>query len=41
VLGISGDRVRALNDLCEITGITPILLGPESANRIPPIWERV
>jgi L-fucose isomerase len=41
VLGISGDRVRALNNFCEIAGITPILLGPGSANRIPPIWERV
>ncbi|MFH1006587.1 MAG: fucose isomerase [Candidatus Latescibacterota bacterium] len=41
VLGITGDRVRALNNLCEIAGITPILLGPRNATRIPPIWERV
>ena len=41
VLGISDDRVRALNYLCEITGITPVILGPEGQERVPPIWERV
>jgi L-fucose isomerase len=41
VLGISGDVVRALNYVCEITGITPVILGPEGAARSAPIWERV
>ena len=41
VLGIAGDCVQALNYLCEITDITPVILGPEGAERVPPIWERV
>lgn len=41
VLGIAGDCVRALNYLCEITGITPVILGPEGTKRVAPIWERV
>jgi L-fucose isomerase len=40
VMGTSGDQVRALTNLCEITGINPIVFGPEAANRITPIWER-
>jgi L-fucose isomerase len=39
--GVTGDRVRALNYLCEIAGITPIIAGPEGKQRIAPIWERV
>jgi L-fucose isomerase len=41
VMGTVGDRVRALTYLCEIAGITPIVLGPEGADRLPPIWELV
>ena len=41
VLGVEGDRVRALTYLCEIAGITPIILGPRAKERIAPIWERV
>lgn len=41
VMGIAGDKLRALTYLCEITGITPIVLGPEGADRLPPIWELV
>ncbi|MGI5916839.1 MAG: L-fucose/L-arabinose isomerase family protein [Anaerolineae bacterium] len=41
VMGTVGDRVAALTYLCEIAGITPIVLGPEGADRITPIWERV
>jgi len=41
VLGTAGDRVRALTYLCEMAGITPIVLGPEGEKRIPPIWERM
>jgi L-fucose isomerase len=41
VMGTMGDQVAALTYLCEITGITPVVLGPEGANRIAPIWERV
>lgn len=36
VQGVPGDRVRALTMLCEICGITPIVLGQD---RLPPIWE--
>ncbi|MHB9033299.1 MAG: L-fucose/L-arabinose isomerase family protein [Anaerolineae bacterium] len=41
VLGTMGDQVRAMTYLCEITGITPIVFGPDGAKRIAPIWERV
>jgi len=41
VMGTVGDRVRSLTYLCEIAGITPVVLGPEGADRIAPIWERV
>ena len=41
VLGTSGDYVRTLNYLCEIAGITPVILGPENAARPVPIWERI
>lgn len=41
VMGIPGDRVRALNYFCEISGITPVILGPEGKDRPAPIWERV
>jgi len=41
VLGVPGDHVAALNYLCEITGIAPVILGDAGAARIPPIWERV
>jgi L-fucose isomerase len=38
VQGVVGDKVRALEYLCEISGITPIVAGRD---RIPPIWEIV
>jgi len=41
VQGVPGDRVRALVNACEISGIKPIVLGPRGKDRIPPIWERV
>ena len=41
VTGTVGDRVRALTYLCEMAGIVPVVLGPEGADRIIPIWERV
>ena len=41
VLGAPGNLVAPLNYLCEITGITPVILGADGAKRIPPIWERV
>jgi L-fucose isomerase len=40
-IGMVGDHVRSLNYLCEITGITPVILGKAAKNRIPPIWERM
>lgn len=41
ILGVAGNYVRPLIYLCEITGVEPIVLGPEAQKRIPPIWERV
>jgi L-fucose/D-arabinose isomerase len=41
VLGVIGDKVQALNYLCEISGIKPIILGEDGANRVTPIWERM
>lgn len=41
ILGIAGNVVRPLTYLCEIAGVTPIILGPESERRIPPVWERI
>ena len=39
VIGTTDDRVRSLIYLCEMTGITPVVLGPEGEHRLPPIWE--
>ncbi|MEN6521921.1 MAG: hypothetical protein ABFD46_12325 [Armatimonadota bacterium] len=39
--GVSGNVVQELNYFCEITGITPIILGSAGESRIKPIWERV
>lgn len=41
VQGAPGDLVQPLVYLCEMTGITPVLLGDRGKERIPPIWERV
>jgi len=41
ILGVAGNVVRPLIYLCEMAGVTPIVLGPESERRIPPIWERI
>jgi len=41
ILGVAGNVVRPLTYFCEIAGVTPIILGPESERRIPPIWERI
>lgn len=41
ILGVEGDQVRTLNYLCEIAGITPIILGPSAQKRSVPIWEQV
>ena len=41
VMGTVGDQVRSLTYLCEIAGITPVVLGPEGAERLKPIWELV
>jgi len=41
VLRRTGDRVRALTYACEIAGVTPVILGPEAAERPLPIWERI
>jgi L-fucose/D-arabinose isomerase len=41
IQGVPGNLVRPLNYLCEITGITPVILGQDGKDRIPPIWERI
>ncbi|MFQ6133457.1 MAG: hypothetical protein ACE5R4_15550, partial [Armatimonadota bacterium] len=41
VLGVAGNVLRPLVYLCEIAGITPVVLGEDGKDRIPPIWERV
>jgi L-fucose isomerase len=41
VIGVPGDRVRALTYACEISGIAPVVLGSRGEERIAPIWERV
>jgi len=41
VLGVAGNLVRRLVYLCEIAGITPVVIGEDGRSRIPPIWERV
>jgi len=41
VQGAPGNLVQPLVYLCEIAGITPIVLGPDGEKRIAPIWERV
>jgi len=41
ILAVEGDHVEALTLLCEIAGITPIILGERGKERIPPIWEQV
>lgn len=39
VMGVAGDKVEALNYLCEIAGITPIILGSRGKKRLQPLWE--
>ncbi|HIE08359.1 MAG TPA: hypothetical protein EYP65_00750 [Armatimonadetes bacterium] len=39
ILGVEGDRVRPLVWLCEMAGITPVVLGEAGKERIAPIWE--
>jgi len=41
VLGMAGDCIRVLTYLCEISGIVPLILGPEGKERIQPLWERL
>jgi L-fucose isomerase len=41
VIGIPDDRVNCLNFICEISGITPVVLGKSGAARARPIWEIV
>ena len=41
VLGIAGDCLRPLVNLCEIAGIAPVVLGDDGQRRVAPIWERV
>jgi len=41
VLGVYGDHVKPLIYLCEIAGLSPVVIGPEGRERVAPIWERV
>ncbi len=39
--GVAGDYLDSLIYLCEISGITPVVLGDDGKRRIKPIWENV
>jgi len=41
IQGVVGNVIRPLVYLCEMTGITPVVLGPEGKERIKPVWELV
>lgn len=41
ILGVAGNHLRSLTYLCEIAGITPVILGIEAEKRVKPVWERV
>ena len=41
ILAVSGNHLRKLEYLCELSGVEPVILGPESNKRIPPIWEKI
>ncbi len=41
VLGVIGNYVQSLVYLCEIAGITPVVLGKSAEGFYPPIWQRV
>ena len=41
ILAVDGDHVQSLIFLCEISGITPVVLGSRGKGRISPIWERI
>lgn len=41
VQGVAGDAVSQLKYYCEITGITPIVLGPAGEAGVKPVWDRV
>ncbi|MCL5987259.1 MAG: fucose isomerase [Actinobacteria bacterium] len=41
ILGVSGDVLRSLVYVCEIAGITPIILGEDGKKRIKAVWEYV
>ncbi|RJP30096.1 MAG: fucose isomerase [Candidatus Omnitrophota bacterium] len=41
VLGVDGDCAQSLVYLCEIAGITPVVLGKTKEGLDTPIWERV
>ena len=41
VMGVPGNRVRALTMMCEIAGISPVILGQDGKDRILPLWERL
>jgi len=41
VQGVAGNFVRPLVWYCEMTGVTPVVLGKSGVERVVPIWERV
>ena len=41
IQGVVGNVIRPLVYLCEMRGITPVVLGPEGKERIKPVWELV
>jgi L-fucose isomerase len=41
ILAVQGNRIQALTWACEISGITPIVLGTAGQSRAQPLWERL
>jgi hypothetical protein len=41
ILATPGDRVRALTQVSELAGITPVVLGGRASVSELPIWDRV
>jgi len=41
ILAASGNHLRKLEYLCEMSGVEPVILGPEKEKRIPPVWEKL
>jgi len=39
ILGVAGNHIQKLTYLCEISGVEPVILGPEAQKRVRPVWD--